>query len=300
MVGVIFILFACFFWAIDTLIRFPLMERGNHPLSLVFFEHLILVLFFLPRLWRSRADLGELKLTHSLCFLMIGVGGSALATVAFTKSFMFLNPSLVILFQKFQPIVAILLATLILKEPLPKPFLFWSAICLIGALMVSSSDLSKFYDLYQIHPSRLFSEGALHGYGLVLVSVVGWGASTVFGKVLTNAGYSSAGIMQGRFLLGFLAIIPFVPWNANWQLSEAWDYIRVFCMVLFSGLGAMYFYYQGLKKISAKTCAILEMFFPLFAVMVNWVFLDKHLSFIQVVGGFILVFGAFILQLKKY
>jgi hypothetical protein len=45
---------------------------------------------------------------------VIGGVGSAIATVAFTESFQFLNPSLVILLQKMQPVVAITLAAIVL------------------------------------------------------------------------------------------------------------------------------------------------------------------------------------------
>jgi len=71
-------------------------------------------------------------------------------------------------------------------------------------------------------------------------------------------------------------------------------------MVLISGAAGMYFYYQGLKRISAKTAAIAEMFFPFFAIVLNWIFLGKELSEIQLFGGMLLIIGSLIIQLKKY
>jgi drug/metabolite transporter (DMT)-like permease len=63
---------------------------------------------------------------------------------------------------------------------------------------------------------------------------------------------------------------------------------------------AMWLYYQGLKRLSARTTAIGEMFFPLFAVLVNWFFLGKQLNDWQLLGGGILVIGSLIIQIKKY
>jgi drug/metabolite transporter (DMT)-like permease len=83
-------------------------------------------------------------------------------------------------------------------------------------------------------------------------------------------------------------------------LDDPMDYARLGVMILFSGLLAMWFYYQGLKRLPAKLCSILEMFFPLMAVFANWFFLGKQLSDIQLLGGGLLMTGAFILQLKKY
>ncbi len=71
-------------------------------------------------------------------------------------------------------------------------------------------------------------------------------------------------------------------------------------MVLFSGALAVWLYYQGLARLPAKLTTIVEMFFPLCAVVVNWVFLGKQLSHLQLLGGALLMLGALILQLKKY
>ena len=41
-----------------------------------------------------------------------------------------------------------------------------------------------------------------------MVSVVGWGATTVFGKKLSMEGYDEKEIMAGRFLIGFITMLP--------------------------------------------------------------------------------------------
>jgi drug/metabolite transporter (DMT)-like permease len=78
------------------------------------------------------------------------------------------------------------------------------------------------------------------------------------------------------------------------------DYLKILIMVIISGALAMWLYYQGLNRISAKTTAIAEMFFPFFAIIVNWIFLGKQLNDWQLLGGAILIIGSLIIQLKKY
>lgn len=95
-------------------------------------------------------------------------------------------------------------------------------------------------------------------------------------------------------------LLPFVHWNQSMILPEGEDYLKILVMVIISGAMAMWFYYQGLKRLSAKTTAIAEMFFPFFAIIVNWIFLGKQLSELQLLGGAILIFGSFVIQLKKY
>ena len=70
-------------------------------------------------------------------------------------------------------------------------------------------------------------------------------------------------------------------------------------MVFVSGLLAMYLYYNGLKKMSARACSLTELFFPFFAVIVNWIYLDATLSVYQIAGGLILILGSVVIQMKR-
>jgi drug/metabolite transporter (DMT)-like permease len=298
--GTFLVILACLLWGMDTLIRYPLVESGIHPVTIVFYEHCILALIFSSGLVANIKRIGELKLADIFSFLIIGGLGSAIATVAFTESFHYLNPSLVILLQKLQPVVAIILAAIVLKEDIQKQFVIWAGICLLGGLLVSSPDIERFYSLSVSNFGAVTSDVALKGYALVGVSILGWGATTVFGKRLSMWGFETKTIMGGRFLTGLLVLLPFVQWNRNLILPHGQDYLRILIMVIISGALAMWFYYQGLKKLSAKTTAIAEMFFPFFAIIVNWIFLGKQLTELQLIGGAILIFGSFIIQIKKY
>ena len=300
MAGTFLVILACLFWGMDTLIRYPLVERGINPVTIVFYEHIILTLIFSLGLFPAIKRIGELKLADVFSFIIVGGIGSAVATVAFTEAFQYLNPSLVILLQKLQPVVAIILSAIILKEEIQKQFLVWAFICMIGGLLISSPDIVRLYDLMRSDMGIVISDNALHGYTLVGVSIVGWGATTVFGKRLSMVGFDTKSIMAGRFLTGLLVLIPFVKWNRSLILPQGEDYLRILIMVLISGALAMWLYYQGLKRLSARTTAIAEMFFPFFAILVNWFFLGIQLNDWQLVGGGILVVGSLIIQIKKY
>lgn len=300
MAGILLVILACLFWGMDTLIRYPLVEDGIHPVTIVFFEHIVLTVIFSLSLIPGLKRLGDLKLADVLSFFVIGGLGSAIATVAFTKSFVYLNPSLVILLQKMQPVVAITLASIVLKEQIQKGFMFWAGVCLVGGLLVSSPDISRFYTLMTNDFSVIISDSAIQGYGLVAISILCWGAATVFGKRLTLVGFETKQIMAGRFLMGLLVLVPFVSWDRSLVLPRGEDYLKILIMVIISGALAMWVYYQGLKRIPAKTAAIAEMFFPFFAIVANWLFLGKHLNELQILGGAFLVLGSLVIQLKKY
>lgn len=295
--GLFFIISACVFWALDTLIRYPLLGQNISAVGIVFLEHAILTLVFSVVFFKSLKVVWNAKTSHYFYFFVVGAIGSAWATIAFTQAFAYLNPSLVILLQKFQPVFAIILARFILKEQIKNSFIFWAAICLVGALLISFEDIKNMFD----HSTKFsFDSTTFKGYILVLFSILGWGASTVYGKKLSQEGFSNQQIMAGRFIVGFLAIIPFVAPQVELLKHPIEIYGKISLMVLCSGILAMYLYYQGLRITSARAATLAEMFFPFMAILVNWIFLQKSLEPIQLIGGGVLIAGSLVIQLKKY
>ena len=132
MSGILFICIACFVWSLDTLIRYPLLGRGFSADQIIFFEHLFLSLLFIPSIIKLVKKLLGSKKDILMSFFIVGGVGSALSTLAFTKAFGLINPSLVILLQKLQPVVAITLSAVFLKEKINSRSLFFGpqSVCL--------------------------------------------------------------------------------------------------------------------------------------------------------------------------
>ncbi len=294
MSGIFFIFGACFLWAIDTLVRYPLISEGVSSLEIVTIEHVILTIFFSYFLIKKVVKIGEIKLAHLFYFFMVGVMGSAVATLSFTKAFTVMNPSVVILLQKFQPVLAIILARIVLKESIKKNFIIWATVCLVGGFLIGHEQVQELLKT-QTNPLNLST-----GMIWVLISIVGWASATVFGKKLVLEGYKELEIMAGRFLLGFLVLVPIYTKTHSLELPGSVSMLKIFIMVILSGVLAMFLYYQGLRRISARACALAETFFPFCAVVSNWIFLDKTLTFYQIVGGSILVVASSIIQIKRY
>ncbi len=300
MLGLGFVFLACLTWALDTLIRYPMLGKISAQ-SIVMFEHLVLTLIFLPMLWRARGRIADLRIGVIFNFLIIGAMGSALATLAFTEAFRLISPSMVILLQKFQPLVAIVLARVILKERLSRAFILWALLCLIGGILLGHKDIVPGLREFDFSLNLFWNREKI-GYLLTLIAVISWGASTVFGKKLSLMGYNEKEIMAGRFLTGFIVLLPLYRLNqsdlATMASIDIWSKLLV--MALLSGLVGMAFYYQGLKRLSARQCTLAELFFPLCAVLVNWIFLEITLDPIQLVGGGLLLLGSTVIQLKHY
>ncbi|PIP94466.1 MAG: EamA family transporter [Bdellovibrio sp. CG12_big_fil_rev_8_21_14_0_65_39_13] len=299
MSGILYIIIATSLWALDTLIRYPLLFGGASAEQIVFGEHLILTVIFIPILLKDFKRIWNARVSHIFSFVVIGGIGSALSTLAFTRAFTLINPSLVILLQKLQPLVAILLARIILKEPIHQKFIGWALLCLFGGFLISSKDILP--GLSHLDWSmKMLSDKHLMGYGLTLLAVAGWGASTVFGKKLSSEGYKVQEIMGLRFAFGLVFLLTTLT-SVEGVFSIGRDvWPKIGLMVLLSGLLGMFFYYQGLKKIPARLATLAEMFFPFCALTLNWVFLEATLEPIQLIGGALLILGSTVIQLKHY
>lgn len=297
MLGGFFIILAGFLWALDTLIRYPLLGQVSAE-RIVFTEHLYLTIIFLPFFLKHIKEFFKARISSIFYFVVIGMFGSAIGTLTFTKAFTLINPSLVILLQKFQPIVAILLASVVLKETVKKEFMFWALVALLGGILISAPDI---FPNLTAHDLRVvLTEKSIMGYLLTFVAVISWGASTVFGKKLSQEGFNEWQIMSGRFLFGFIFMAFYLfsnPSRAQFDLNVV-VWFKIFIMILLAGILGMYSYYRGLKNISAKVCALLEMFFPLSAVAINWIYLGTKLQPIQIAGAVLLTIGSVVIQLK--
>jgi len=298
MTGIIFIFFACLLWAADTLIRYPLLFGGSSAQQIVLFEHLILVTIIIGVFIAKRRSFQFITRQTLFPFIVIGVFGSALGTLAFTEAFYLANPTVVILLQKLQPLVAVTLAYFLLKEKISPRFLVWLTLALFGSLLLIWPDIEVLFMRVDVGDIA-HHHNALLGYGLALFAVVSWGSATVFGKKLSSEGIDSIDLMAGRFSFGLLGMLPFAFLTPTLITSiELSIFQKILILAVISGLIGMYFYYQGLKRIPAHWATLAEMLFPVAAIFVNWLFLNVEITYIQVLGAVTLITASTMVQFR--
>src|SRR5438105_15737885 len=118
-IGPYLIFIAAMLWATDAPFRLHLTQ--NYPSAfIVLVEHFIDVIIVIPIVFGLIPQLRQLTWKHWLGVLVIAVGGSATASFAFTQAFHYVNPSVAILLQKLQPLIAISLAAAMLRVQLSK------------------------------------------------------------------------------------------------------------------------------------------------------------------------------------
>jgi len=266
-IGPYLVFIAAMLWASDAPFRIYLTKELSSSF-IVLAEHFIDVLIVLPILFFMWKEIRILTFKQWLAALVIGIGGSALALFMFTQAFTFMNPSVAIVLQKLQPLIAIWLAVGILKEATGKRFWLWALIAIVGAYLVSFPGLAP-----HLYEGEIFNPNIL-GVLLALGAATLWGASTVFGRYMLDS-ISFKTMTALRFSIAFLFLL---VWNiTNGAITEiitlsTKDIFFIAITAVTSGVVALFIYYRGLQQSKASVATIAELGFPVAAVIVNYIF----------------------------
>ena len=138
-IGAVAICFAAALWGLDGIVLRPSLYHLDVAV-VVFLEHAIAFCYMAVLLVFEIKQLGKLKWRDWGAFFWVGLFGGAIGTMAITKALFyvgFIHLSVVILLQKLQPVFAIILAALVLREKPRKNFFLWAAFAIIGSYFVT-------------------------------------------------------------------------------------------------------------------------------------------------------------------
>jgi drug/metabolite transporter (DMT)-like permease len=272
-------------WVLSALLREPLAHEMP-TLSLVLMEHLVLVLLLSPWLVPSTRALAASSLRTKLAVVVIGAGSSALATVMFTAAFRIGDPITPQVLQKLQPLVALVLAAVILGERLSRRYPAFAVPAIAGAWLLTFPD-----------PFDVAVQGLVAA--LLAVGAAGlWAAGTVLGRLAT-AELSFLHVTTLRFAVGLVTLTLFAalvgpPIQVPRELIP-----RLVLLALIPGLLALTLYYLALQRTPAARATIAELTFPVTAAAVGVAFLDGRLDASQWLGFAVVLTSVVALSLHE-
>lgn len=288
--GALFVAIAATLWATDTLFRYPLTQAKVDPTFLVFLEHTLICLVYAPfAVALRRREILAFDRKQWLSLFAIGGGASGIATILFTSSFRYVNPSVSILLQKLQPIFVVLLAMAFLGERPKRSFYPWAAAALVAGLAISFPDF-HFGFVREIDPQSI---GVLFALGAAFL----WALALVLAKGALHA-KDPLVVTFWRFVFGWVAVgalvlpellrdhAPLLGALSNGEAFRAVLYIA-----LMPGLLSMILYYYGVRKTPATTATFMELAFPVSAVLINTLFLRMPLQPVQGAAALLLLFA---------
>lgn len=278
------IMLAASFWSLDGVFirpKFYVLPAG----LVVFLEHTLGFIVLSPFLFTNWYKIKKLSKKSWLAILWVCVFGGLLGTLMITKAFFIAMSgettfSTVIILQKLQPIFALIMARLILKEKLSFRFYVWATIGIGAAYFLAFGQINIF-EVDWMHSAVFFA----------LIAAFSFGSSTVFGKRIVNhldfkmttALRFGITAVLSLFLIIFTGSIS----NLSGVTHIQWFYLLI--IVFTSGALSMFIYYYGLKRISASAATVCELFWPFSAVILDYILNKNVLNNVQIFSSVILL-----------
>lgn len=293
-VGPALIITAAILWALDGVVRRSLYSLP--PIIIVFYEHLIGAAILIPFVWK-KLIVARLTKQEILLLIVIATLSGVLGTLWFTTALLkvnFIPFSVVFLLQKLQPIFAITSAIIFLKEPVKNRYLVWALLAFIAAYFVTFKD-----GVVNLETGS----GTITAAMFALGAAFAWGTSTTFSKMALTK-YESNVVAALRFIFTTVIAIPFIIFLGALPQIFAPDisqYLRFGFIALSTGMVALLIYYKGLKQTPVRVATILELTFPVLAIVIDAVLYKTFLAPTQLLAAAVLIFSIWklsTLQLK--
>ncbi len=288
-VGGLAVSIAAVLWGLDGVVLTPQLYSLDVS-YVVFIFHVLPFLLMNVFLYKQYKYVPSFTVRDVLIFSAVAVFGGAIGTLAIVKALFLVNfqkLTVVILLQKLQPVFSILLAWILLKEKIDKRFIIWAVVAILAGYSLTFGFS---------FPERVANDHDLFGASLYAVlAAFSFGSSTVFSKMLLGK-YKFGTTTFYRY--GFTSIIMLVvvlvtgSWNNLFHTApQQWGIFLIIAVT--TGSGAIFLYYFGLNKIKASVATICELFFPLSAIIFDYLINKSYLTPVQWISAIVLV-GAII------
>ncbi len=292
-IGALFICTSSLMWGLDGVVLTPSLHNLQVPLVVLIF-HILPFLVFNIVLKGEQKQIKNFVAKDYLLFTLLALTGGALGTISIVKALFLVNfhkLSIVILLQKLQPVFAIILASILLKEKIRSSFIIWASVA------VSASYLLTFGFSFPVLTSSNHLPEAMMW---ALIAAFAFGSATVLSKMLVIR-WNYKTVVYYRFLFTIVVMAIIISVGSDWSsfsdiTSANWS---TFFMIMGITSVATILYYIGLNRIKAITSTICEMMLPLAAIIFDYIFHNNVLSTIQWVSALLLLISIFKITINQ-
>jgi len=284
-------------WGTESAWRIPLNELFDAEV-IVFWEHVLILLMFLPLLLPNLGGLRKIDLSTWGYLLFSGFAGSAVGTIFFTLALKHGNPTVVNVILNIQPVISTLGAFLLFGDRLASRFFLYATIAVLAGIFLSV----EFPALIAVSFARA---GLTIGTGYALICAFFWGGSTVAGRgVMMGMPLRLASSMRVVVGLICMTLILLVYGKlhsaALWPIAAQTHAVKAIGLLLLlasiSGGIPLLIYFEGLRLTRASTAGYFEMMQTLAAVCITWGFFHASLTLHQIFAGVVLMAAVAMVQ----
>ncbi len=271
----LFIIWAGILWWIEAILILPNLYSLPVPL-VVWIQTTLLTLMLTPFFYKHFAAYKNMSSQQWLIILCIALLWWVIGIIAITKALFYVNYvnlSIVVLIQKLQPLFAIWLASIFLKEKLHSHFLLWSWLALIWTYIMT---------FWLSLPNMNTGWHLIIASGLALLAAISFGSTTV----LTRKFLHSVSPLDWSYLRIVLStlILSIIILN-NWEYQAIWSItpqqLWYFWAIAITWWVWIYFYNLWLRSTKASIGTLCELSFPLTAILLEFFIRGNILTLTQ-------------------
>jgi drug/metabolite transporter (DMT)-like permease len=283
-------LFAVFCWGLS----FPLLKIALdevEPITLAVLRYMIAIiplLLFLLLKEGTDSILKPLK-EDFLFFLCLGIVGITLPNLFQNYGMTMTSAHLTSIIQASGPIFTIIMAVLILKEPLGANKVLGAAIALSGTLLlVTSGGLS-------------LTGSMVLGNFLVLMSAISYAASSIMSKKILEK-YDPMSTATMSIFLGTVILAVFSIFESPFEKIPtislySWNIIVI--LALFPGSFALLAWYWVLKKSEVSRIILFIYLIPVFATAIAYFWPGEIIALSTIIFAALIICGVAIAQYER-
>jgi drug/metabolite transporter (DMT)-like permease len=285
-IGAAAVCLAATMWGLDGVVLTPRLYNLDVSF-VVFILHAVPFILMHSFLYKEYKYLKIFTGQDYLIILLIAVFGGAIGTISIVKALFLINfkeLSVVVLLQKLQPVFAITLAAVLLKEKLNKYFILWASIAILGGYFMTFG-----FDMPDLKTGSKTAISALYA----LLAAFSFGSSTVFSKmILQRYTFKTATFYRYGFTtLIMLLFIMLAGKSMQFDQVTPTNWLIFIIIAITTGSGAIFLYYYGLNHVRASVAVMCELFFPISTIVFDYLFNGSRLSFVQWISAGLMVFA---------
>lgn len=288
------IMIAAGLWGMSGVILTPQLGNLNVWFA-VFLQYVVAFMVMQLSMAKEYRNFFKLKAKDIIILVSIALFAGILGTVAIVQALFichFSNLSIVILFQKFQPIFAVLLAMIFLKERPGVSYFLWFVVVLIAGYFLAFG--------WNV-PEFNLGDHLLVAVGLSIFAALCFASNTVLGRYLSKE-IAFETITFYRYFFSciiLLVIFLFIPKLVEFHALTSHNLWAVFWITLLAGPYSLFLYYYGLKSVKASVATICELAMPIAAVLLDHLVNHAHYSLLQWVSAGVMMTGIYIISRIK-
>jgi drug/metabolite transporter (DMT)-like permease len=285
--GIAAALAAVVFWGVS-FISIKIVLEVIDPILLGFFRYILAVAFVLIFVWAKRISL-RVPRRDLFVFFLAGVIGIFLYTSLENTALQYISPQSGAIMSALVPLAILIANSLVFKERFEWRYLIYVALSIVGVWLVVSPDAASGD-----------GDNAVFGLILMVLSIVSWTIYALLTKRVVER-YDSTKVTALQSIMALLAFTPallFRPFPDFSAFTPTHWFHLLFLGVFCSGVTYLLFVHS-IHQLGLTAPNVLLNFIPLVTVLTGALWFGETITWIQVLGGIVVVFTMTIITIDR-